>query len=173
MSHHLAKNPAVYVSITGEQVLPPPAAALHCFGSSNKAVGHRLEVGFGVIQAEDQAARADSAQRQALCTQVVLEHPIVGRRPRVADDPDPIAKPMPAGADDGFAFRSSHPARLRTAGFRLTVLLPTLAPQEVGAEFIEDGTTDPADEEVDLARGRRVPRRAEKAPVAGCWCNLR
>src|SRR6516165_10283631 len=56
MSHHFTQNPALYLSVAGERVLPPPAAALHRFGSGDKAVGDRLVFGFGVIQAEDQPA---------------------------------------------------------------------------------------------------------------------
>ena len=56
MSDHLAQNPALDLTVAGARVLPPPAAALHRFGGGNKAVGDCLEIGFVIIQAEDQPA---------------------------------------------------------------------------------------------------------------------
>jgi hypothetical protein len=49
MSDHLAQNPALYLSVAGKRVRPPPAAPLHCFGSRSKAVGNRLVIGFRII----------------------------------------------------------------------------------------------------------------------------
>src|SRR5215471_9406763 len=88
MSHHLAQYPALDLSIAGERVLPPPAAPAHRLGGGNKAVGDCREIGFGVIQAEDQPAGTDPAQRHAFRPKIVLEHPVVGRGPRITNRPD-------------------------------------------------------------------------------------
>ena len=88
MSDHLAQNPALDLTVAGERVLPPPAAALHRFGGGNKAVGDCLEISFCIIEAEDQPTGANPAQRQAFRPQIVLEHPVVGGRPRITNRPD-------------------------------------------------------------------------------------
>ena len=72
----------------GEGALPPPAVFAHGFAGGDEAVQHGLEIGIGVVQAEDQAPRADPAQRYAFCAQVVLQHPVIARRLGVADRPD-------------------------------------------------------------------------------------
>src|SRR6516225_8489318 len=88
MSDHLAQNPTFDLSVAGERVLPPPAAPLHRFGGGNKAVGDCLEISFCIIEAEDQPTGANPAQRQAFRPQIVLEHPVVGGRPRITNRPD-------------------------------------------------------------------------------------
>ena len=70
------------------RVAPPPAVPLHGLGGGDKAVRDRLEIGVGIIEAENQAPGSDPAQRQALGPQVILKHPVVARRLRVADGPD-------------------------------------------------------------------------------------
>ena len=74
--------------LVDRRIAPPPAVPLHRPGGGDEPLRDRLEIGVGVIQAEDQAAGADPAQRQPFGAKVVLQHPVVARRPRVADGPD-------------------------------------------------------------------------------------
>src|SRR5579871_2046581 len=75
--------------LVGERRLgPPPAIVLHRLGGADETLRHRREVRVGVVEAEDQPAGSDPAQRQAFGAQVILQHPVVARRPRVADRPD-------------------------------------------------------------------------------------
>ena len=60
-------------------------SCLHGPRRRHEAVDHRGEVAVGVVQAEDEPARADPAQGQTLGPQVELQHPVVARRARVAD----------------------------------------------------------------------------------------
>ena len=70
MSDHLAQHPALDRAVAGERILPPPAAPLHCFGGGDEAVGDCLVIGFRIIQAEDEPAGADPAERQAFRPQM-------------------------------------------------------------------------------------------------------
>ena len=87
---HLAQEAALDRTIRQRRVLPPPAVRLHRPRiAATKRARHGLEVALlGVVQAEDQSARAHPAERQAFCAQVVLQHPVVARRLGVAHGPD-------------------------------------------------------------------------------------
>ena len=85
---HLFDDLALDRPVRGRRIAPPPPILLHCPGGGDEPVCHCLEVAIGIIEAEDQAAGADPAQRQAFGTQVVLQHPIVTRWPRVANGPN-------------------------------------------------------------------------------------
>jgi hypothetical protein len=67
---------------------PPPPVAVHGPGGRHEAVRHGLEVLLGVVQAEDDPAGSDPAQRQAFGTEIVLQHPVIARGLAVADGPD-------------------------------------------------------------------------------------
>ena len=58
------------------------------FAAARKRSATAAEIGLGIIKAENQAPGSDPAQRQSLAAQIILQHPIVPARPRVADGPD-------------------------------------------------------------------------------------
>src|SRR5215470_9717323 len=58
-------------------VMPPETVALHRFGCRHEPIHNHREIRVRVVEAEDQAAGADPAQRQAFGPQIELEHPIV------------------------------------------------------------------------------------------------
>ena len=76
------------VLLVMRRIVPPPAVALHLLGGGDETVGDFAEIGVGVVQAEDQPAGADPAQRQAFGAQVVLKHPVVTRRFGILHHPD-------------------------------------------------------------------------------------
>ncbi len=67
---------------------PPPAILLHLAGGGDKSVGDLSEIGVGVVQAEDETAGADPAQRDPLRPQIILKHPVVARRLGIMNHPD-------------------------------------------------------------------------------------
>src|SRR6476620_9652613 len=68
---HLFQDlPADRLVVEGS-VVPPPAVALHLLTGGNKAISDRGKIRIGVVEAEDQPAGADPAQRQPLGAQVV------------------------------------------------------------------------------------------------------
>src|SRR5579883_1077928 len=85
---HLAHDLAADGLVAGRGVMPPPAVLFHLLRGSDKALLHLGKIGVGIVQAEDEAAGADPAQRQPLGAQVILQHPVVARRRGVVDHPD-------------------------------------------------------------------------------------
>ena len=67
---------------------PPPAVADAWSGRRRRSGPRPPEIRLRVVQAEDQPAGADPAERQALGAEVILQHPVVARRLRVVDGPD-------------------------------------------------------------------------------------
>ena len=61
---------------------------LHCLGSGHEFIRDRFEVSVRIIQTEDKAAGSDPAQRQSFGAQIILQHPVVTRWPRVDDTPN-------------------------------------------------------------------------------------
>src|SRR5215475_12972007 len=87
-AEHLFEDLALDVLVGELAVVPPPAVLLHLGRGGDEAVGDLVEVGIGVVEAEDQPSRADPAQRETLGAQVILQHPVVAGGRRVADRPD-------------------------------------------------------------------------------------
>ena len=67
---------------------PPPAVPLHRPAPRQGTDPSPRKVRIAVVQAEDQPACADPAQYQSFGAQIILQHPIVAGRPRVAHRPD-------------------------------------------------------------------------------------
>src|SRR5260370_28966771 len=85
--HFLENLPAD--GLVGERgVAPPPAVLLHFPGRSDKAISHLSKIRIGVVQAENQTAGADPAQREPFGPQVILQYPIVAGRFGVMHHPD-------------------------------------------------------------------------------------
>ncbi len=74
--------------IRQSRIVPPPAVLLHGFRGGYEAIGNRGEIGVRIVEAEDQPAGTDPAQRQAFGAQIILQHPIVTGRLRVTDRPN-------------------------------------------------------------------------------------
>ena len=77
ISRRMRRLIALLVSAASAHQKP---SSLHRPRRGDEAVGDRVEVGVAVVEAEDEAAGADPAQRQALGAQVVLQHPVVAGR---------------------------------------------------------------------------------------------
>ena len=88
MRDHLFQNTAFDCLVCQAGLAPPPPVRLHLLCRCDEAISHRLDVGLGVIEAEDQPAAADPTQRQPFRAKVILQHPVIARRLRVADRPD-------------------------------------------------------------------------------------
>src|SRR5215471_19457577 len=71
-AEHLFEDLALDVLVGELAVVPPPAVLLHLGRGGDEAARDLVEVGVGVVEAEDQAARADPAQREALGAQIIL-----------------------------------------------------------------------------------------------------
>src|SRR5689334_21737393 len=84
-AEHLFEDLAHDVLAGELAVVPPPAVLLHLGRGGDEAARDLVEVGIGVVEAEDQPARADPAQREALGAQVILQHPVVARGRGVTD----------------------------------------------------------------------------------------
>src|SRR5262245_22650004 len=87
MREHLAQDLAPDRLVRRSRIGPPPAVMLHGFCGGDEAVRDGAEVGLGVIEAEDQAAGTDPAQRQSLGAQIILEHPVIARWLGIEDGP--------------------------------------------------------------------------------------
>src|SRR5882757_2751573 len=74
---HLLEDLPADVLVGEAGLVPPPAIPLHLLGSGDEAAGDLGEIRIAVVQAEDQAASADPAQREPLGPQIILQHPIV------------------------------------------------------------------------------------------------
>src|SRR3984893_6024909 len=70
------------------RLAPPPAVPLHLFGRGDKAISYLRKIRIAVVQAEDQPAGADPAQREPFGAQVILQHPVVAGRLGVMHPPD-------------------------------------------------------------------------------------
>src|SRR5262245_336522 len=86
MGEHLAQD--LGLDRARSYVDPPPAVIPHGLGGRLEAVGHGREILLRIVEAEDDAARADPAQSQTLGAEVILQHPAIARGLRVADAPD-------------------------------------------------------------------------------------
>ena len=87
MRDHLFQNPVPDCLVGQARLAPPPAVSLHLFRCCDEAFSYRLDIGFSVVETENQSAAADPAPRQPFCAKVILQHPIVARRLRIADRP--------------------------------------------------------------------------------------
>src|SRR5262245_39870780 len=58
MCQHLAQNAAPDRLVGRRRISPPPAVVLHRPRGGNEPVGHGFEIGFSVIEAEDQPPAA-------------------------------------------------------------------------------------------------------------------
>src|SRR5215203_5806519 len=70
LGEHLFQNPPLDILVGQLGVAPPPAIAFHFFGCRNKPVGHLSEIRIRVVEAEDQPAGADPAQRQSFGAEI-------------------------------------------------------------------------------------------------------
>ena len=68
LAKHLFQDLSLDVLVGERSIVPPPAVALHLFGRRDKAIRHLAEIRVGVVEAEDQPAGSDPAQRQACRT---------------------------------------------------------------------------------------------------------
>src|SRR5262245_8688021 len=75
MRDHFLEDAALDRGVGRRWGVPPPAILLHPPCRGQEAVGHRLEVCLGVVQAENEAAGSDPAERQPFGAQIVLQHP--------------------------------------------------------------------------------------------------
>ncbi len=88
MSDHFPQDATADRRVRRLVVAPPPAVALHRLRGRHEALRHRVEVRLRIVEAEDQAPGADPTERQTFGAQIVLEHPVVARRPGVEHRPD-------------------------------------------------------------------------------------
>src|ERR1700716_23015 len=88
LGQHLFQNLPLDVLVGHRSIVPPPAVALHLLGRRDKAVGDFREIGVRVVEAEDQPAGADPAQRQAFGAEIILKHPVVAGRFGILHHPD-------------------------------------------------------------------------------------
>src|SRR6266851_4785165 len=61
---HLFQDPPADILVAEISVVPPPAIPLHLLGGRDEAVGDRGKVVIAKVQAEDQPAGSDPAQRE-------------------------------------------------------------------------------------------------------------
>src|SRR5262245_22097328 len=73
MGDQLAQNFPPDRAVGGGWIEPPPAVLLHSRGRRDETVRDIVEVGIGVVVAEDQAASADPGQGEAFGTQIRSE----------------------------------------------------------------------------------------------------
>jgi hypothetical protein len=76
---NVARNLALNGCVRQRRVGPKIAVVLHGFGCGDEALHHLSDIGFSVVQAEDNATGANPAQRDAVRAQVVLQQPVVAR----------------------------------------------------------------------------------------------
>src|SRR5215204_2757785 len=88
LGEHLFQNLPLDVLVGHRGIVPPPAVTLHLPGCRDKAIGHFSEIRIRVVEAEDQPAGADPAQRQPFGAEIVLKHPVVAGRFGVLHHPD-------------------------------------------------------------------------------------
>src|SRR5262249_49175081 len=88
MRDHLFKNATPDFLVSQARLAPPPAVSLHLLCSCDEAISHRLKIGLGVIETEDQPTGADPAQCQPFRAKIILQHPVVARRLHIANRPD-------------------------------------------------------------------------------------
>ena len=122
----------------------------------DEALGHGGEIGVGVVQAEDQAAGADPAQRQPLGAQVVLQHPVVARR---------LACSRRSRSRTGWRPAPAAPLAASRALSRCGALVPDVV--EVRVERLDLGRLETPQELVHRPHdvGMRVERAAREADV--------
>ena len=88
LGKHLFQDLPLDVLVGEGGIVPPPAVALHLLGGRDEAVGDLAEIVVGVVQAEDQPAGSDPAQRQPFGAQIILQHPVVAGRLGILHHPD-------------------------------------------------------------------------------------
>src|SRR2546423_15062237 len=77
---HLFEDLAADVLVGERRLMPPPAVVLHLFSCRDEAVGDRGKIRVGEVQAEDQPAGSDPAQRQPFGAQIILPQQVVTQR---------------------------------------------------------------------------------------------
>jgi hypothetical protein len=74
---HFAQDPALDRAVGGDLIRPPPTVPPHRVACRDETASHGIEIGIGEVQAEDQAPGSYPAEREALGTKIVLQHPVV------------------------------------------------------------------------------------------------
>src|SRR5947209_20635126 len=69
--HHLFDDLPADRPVRQRSIAPPPAVLLHLFGRGDEAVRHLGKIRIGVVEAENQTAGANPAQRQSFGPQVI------------------------------------------------------------------------------------------------------
>ena len=88
MRPHLAQDPPFDRFVGGRVSAHHQPSRRIASHAATKRSATASKSAVGVVQAEDQPAGAHPTERQALGAQVILQHPVVARRQRIADGPD-------------------------------------------------------------------------------------